>query len=96
MEQLHRHWWYVKVNRVGKRIECWLDNKLLFTYDDPQPIDAGQIALWTYDNGIMLSRVQVFYENEVKPGYMKGNAPLTAKTTAAPKMAAVTGRKSAH
>ncbi|HEY0076265.1 MAG TPA: hypothetical protein VGB77_19355 [Abditibacteriaceae bacterium] len=68
-ELLHRRWWYAKVNRIGNRIECWLDSKLLFTYDDPKPIDAGQIALWTFNNGIMLSRVQVFYENEVKPAY---------------------------
>jgi hypothetical protein len=68
-EALHRKWWFAKVNRIGDRIECWLDNKLLFSYNDPQPIDAGHIALWTYNNGIMLSRVQVFYENEVKPDF---------------------------
>ncbi len=69
--QLHRKWWYAKINKIGNRIECWLDNKLLFSYDDPQPLDAGQIALWTYNNGIMLSRVQVFYENEVKADLLK-------------------------
>ncbi len=65
-EKLHRRWWYVKVNKIGNRVECWLDNKLVFTYDDPKALDAGQFALWTYNNGIMLSRVQIFYENEVK------------------------------
>jgi hypothetical protein len=70
-EVLHRKWWYAKVNRIGNRIECWLDNKLLFAYNDSQPIDAGQIALWTYNNGIMLSRVQIFYENEVRPDFLR-------------------------
>ncbi len=65
MSVLHRRWWYVRVNKVGPRVECWLDNNLLFAYNDPKPLDAGQFALWTYNNGIMLSRVQVFYENEV-------------------------------
>ena len=75
-DMLHRHWWYVKVNKIGNRIECWLDNRLVFTYHDPQPLDAGQMALWTYNNGIMLSRVQIFYENEIKPGYLrKTSAP---------------------
>ena len=69
LEQLHRRWWYVKVNKIGPRIECWLDSKLLFTYNDPKPLDVGQIALWTYNNGIMLSRVQIFYENEVKSDF---------------------------
>jgi hypothetical protein len=96
MEQLHRHWWYVKVNKVGDHVECWLDSKLLFAYDDPQPIDAGQFALWTYDNGIMLSRVQIFYENEVKPAYAKKSIALAETSTTASKVAVVPGRPGAH
>jgi hypothetical protein len=83
--EVHRKWWYAKINKIGNRIECWLDNKLILTYDDPQPLDAGQIALWTYNNGIMLSRVQVFYENEVKPNLFRAVAAPTkapAKTQA--------------
>jgi len=70
-EQMHRRWWYVKINKIGSRVECWLDNKLLFTYNDPKPLDMGQVALWTYDNGIMLSRVQIYYANEQRPDYVK-------------------------
>ena len=84
---LHRAWWYAKINKVGDRVECWLDNKLLFTYTDPQPLDAGQIALWTYNNGMMLSRVQVFYENEVKPTYK--NRSLVASDVASKAIAPV-------
>ena len=71
LSTVHRRWWYLKVNKIGPRVECWLDNKMLFTYNDPKPLDMGQIALWTYNNGIMLSRVQVFYEKE-----LSGNTPL--------------------
>ena len=71
------HWWCAKVNKIGNRIECWLDDKLLFAYDDPEPLGAGQFALWTYHNGIMLSRVQIFYENEVRP-----ESRFTRKVTA--------------
>jgi hypothetical protein len=80
---LHRRWWYVRVDKVGSRVSCYLDNKLLFSYDDPKPLDAGQIALWTYNNGIMLSRVQVYYENEVRNAYAKRSAPAV-KTVSAP------------
>jgi len=68
---LHRHWWYVRINKIGPRVECWMDNKLLFAYHDPKPLDAGQIALWTYNNGIMLSRVQIYYEKELQSVYRK-------------------------
>jgi hypothetical protein len=63
---LHRHWWYVRINKIGSRIEAYLDNNLILTYEDPKPLDLGQIALWTYNNGIMLSRVQIYYEDEVR------------------------------
>jgi hypothetical protein len=78
MNDLHRHWWYVRINKVGPRVECWLDNRLILTYNDPKPFDAGQIALWTYNNGIMLSRVQIYYESEERPGYRKLTVPQTA------------------
>ena len=51
---------------MGSQLTCYLDNKLLFTYTDPKPIDAGQVALWTYNNGIMLSRVQIYYQDELQ------------------------------
>lgn len=83
---LHRHWWYVRMNKIGSKVECYLDNQYLFTYDDPKPLDAGQLALWTYNNGIMLSRVQIYYENELKgsntlevksPAPSKASQPVT-------------------
>ncbi len=89
LEQLHRRWWYVKVNKIGPRIECWLDNKLLFTYNDPKPLDVGQMALWTYNNGIMLSRVQIFYENEVKPDIKSLRVRTPAKSALPAKVASV-------
>ncbi|MBV9469863.1 MAG: hypothetical protein JO316_13690 [Abitibacteriaceae bacterium] len=71
LNDLHRRWFYVKFNKIGSRVECWLDNNLLFAYKDPKPLDLGQVALWTYNNGIMLSRVQIYYENEQRPDYIK-------------------------
>jgi hypothetical protein len=76
MNDLHRRWWYVRINKIGSRVECWLDNVLILTYDDPRPLDSGQIALWTYNNGIMLSRVQIYYQDELRPGYRRIAAPL--------------------
>jgi hypothetical protein len=80
--ELHRHWWYVRVNKIGDRVECYLDNQLILTYTDPKPLDLGQIALWTYNNGIMLSRVQIYYENEVRGGAkLEVKTPAPAKTS---------------
>ena len=78
--QEHHHWWAAKVNKIGPRVECWLDNELLFSYFDPQPLNLGQIALWTYNNGIVLSRVQIFFENELL-GRALPDAGQNLKTT---------------
>lgn len=79
MNDLHRHWWYVRINKIGSRVECYLDNELFLTYDDPAPLDAGQIALWTYNNGIMLSRVQIYYEQELRNATRQVVTQPTAK-----------------
>ena len=76
---LHRRWWYVRINKIGPRVECWLDNKLIFKYKDPKPIDVGQVALWTYNNGIMLSRVQIYYENQLRPTLVKASGKTAPK-----------------
>lgn len=88
MNDLHRHWWYVRINKIGSRVECYLENELILSYDDPAPFDAGQVALWTYNNGIMLSRMQIYYEQEQRPGALKAIVPPAATVKpAAPKLA---------
>ena len=69
--QIQTHWWYAQVNKIGNRIECWLDEKLLFIYEDEQPLNTGQFALWTFNNGLVLSRAKVFYESEIRQSFLK-------------------------
>jgi len=78
-DTVHRRWWYVRIDKIGERVSCYLDNRLLFSYDDPKPLDAGQIALWTYNNGISLSRVQVYYDREIRPVYVRSTAQKTSQ-----------------
>jgi len=66
--KVHRQWWYMRINKVGSRIDCYLDNDLILSYTDPDPIESGQTAIWTYNNGIMLSRVQIYFARENAPG----------------------------
>lgn len=64
---VHRHWWYVRINKIGSKVECYFENKLILTYNDSNPISSGQTAIWTYNNGIMLSRVQIYFAHEQAP-----------------------------
>lgn len=82
-----RHWWHAVIDKFDNRVECWLDGKLLFMHDDPEPLNQGQIALWTFNNGIVLSRVQIYYENEIKRSYVKNSLrgePIGAQNVSEP------------
>lgn len=63
--ELHRKWWNVKIRKHGGHLELFLDKKLVLEYDDPDPLEQGHIALWTFDNGIIIPRVKIYYEHEV-------------------------------
>ena len=60
---MHRQWWYFKVERRGGRMRWFLDNSLKIEYTDPEPIDGGRVALWAYDVGIMVARVRIAAEH---------------------------------
>jgi hypothetical protein len=73
--EVHRHWWYLRMNKVGAKVDCYFENKLILSYTDPNPIQSGQTAIWTYDNGILLSRVQIYFAREDSPTKRIANSP---------------------
>jgi len=59
---LHRKWWHVAIEKRGPRITCFVDDKLVFDYTDPEPLDGGAVCLWTRDNAIMIARAWIACE----------------------------------
>jgi hypothetical protein len=57
-----RHWFYVRVDKIGGKVLYSVDGKPVFEYDDPRPLDGGKVALWTYNNGLSVARVRIAYE----------------------------------
>ncbi len=56
----HRRWFYVRVVRRGAQLRFYVDGNLLLEYEDPDPLpDTGQVALWTWENGLMVGRVRI-------------------------------------
>ncbi|MEW6356352.1 MAG: hypothetical protein AB1696_08510 [Planctomycetota bacterium] len=64
---IHGAWYYVKVRKIGKRIECYFDNELVFNYEDPEPLAGKRVALWTQDNSIVVARVSLSYAAKTMP-----------------------------
>jgi len=56
---IHRRWFHIRAERKGTHLAFYVDNELLLECNDPKPLDGGHVALWTYNNGIMISRVRI-------------------------------------
>ncbi|NQT86880.1 hypothetical protein HQ560_08960, partial [bacterium] len=55
----HRQWFYFKIQKQGPRVRLYVDNKLALEFNDPQPVTGRRLALWTWNNDIMIARVRV-------------------------------------
>ena len=64
-DNVHRRWWYARLDKVGDTITASLDGNPVLTYVDKAPIEGGQTAIWTYNNGLMLARVQLYFERDM-------------------------------
>jgi len=58
----HRHWFKTRIHKQDGHIRYYMDDKLLLEYDDPKPISGDHIAIWSYNNGILISRVRISAE----------------------------------
>lgn len=84
---VHGAWYYFKIRRIGSKIEYYFDNELVFSQDDPAPLDDGGFGVWTYLNSIMIARVKIAAEkltrepvrfHKVNAAAIPDNAPSAA------------------
>jgi hypothetical protein len=55
-ESLHHTWYGVAIHVVGKKIRCYLDRRLVLEAEDEQPLEKGQLGIWTRNNRISIAR----------------------------------------
>lgn len=65
--EFHRKWWRLEARRTGSRLTFSVDGQVVLTADDSDPIDAGQIALWTLGSGFVVARARIAYDHELPP-----------------------------
>ncbi|MDP7399849.1 MAG: hypothetical protein QF541_23495, partial [Lentisphaeria bacterium] len=79
---VHGAWYYLKLRRIGKKIELWFDNELVFEQTDDKPLGEGMMGLWTFLNSIVVARVKIAAE-DIRPmprQFRKHNAPIAPKS----------------
>jgi hypothetical protein len=57
----HREWFNLRLQKIGKTVTFWLDNALLLTYIDADPINVGVPGVWVKNNGIVVARARIDY-----------------------------------
>ena len=80
---IHGAWYYIKIRKIGSRIEYYFDNELALSYTDPNPLKGRRLAIWTQDNYVTFARIKVSYDERSVP------SPLVPAPKAAPKEFAV-------
>ena len=60
----HRKWWAVRARKRAGKLQLFVDEKLVCEADDPEPLTGGRVALWTYNKGMIISRVKIYHEWE--------------------------------
>ncbi len=60
---MHGAWYYLKLRRIGDRIEYYFDNELIFSETDPDPVGSGTFGIWTFMNSMMVARVKMAAEH---------------------------------
>lgn len=68
----HRHWFTIRVQKRGDEVGFSVDNYFKsephreLSYKDPQPLVGDRVAIWTYNNAMMISRVRVSGEGGIE------------------------------
>lgn len=65
--EFHRKWWGIRARKVGNLLQLYVDEKLACEARDPSPLPGGRVAIWGYDNRIILARVGIWYEALAQP-----------------------------
>ena len=63
-DSFHRRWWRLEAHLRGNRVAFYIDGQKAIEAIDPDPLTAGQVALWTVRNGMMVARVRIAYADE--------------------------------
>lgn len=89
---LHQKWFHIQLRRSGQTVSYSLDGQRWLSFDDPDPIVGGRVALWTRNNGYLLARVRIAYQQSLGPVLDEGRtAPFIAEDPVAAAVRVKTG-----
>lgn len=83
----HRHWFSVRVEKRGNRLSYRVDRYFSdpsspakqpegeMVYEDEKPLEGNRVAIWSYDHGVMISRVRISGDGGIEAEVPGVNVP---------------------
>ena len=59
---IHGAWFYIKLRKIGEKLEYYFDDELIFTQKDSDPIQEGTLGIWTFIHSITLAQIKITFD----------------------------------
>ncbi len=83
---IHGAWYYMKLRKIGNKIEYWFDDELVMTANDDDVLKEGTLGIWTFDHSMTLAQIKITYEKMVNKQHdvklLPAEIPAPAKPAA--------------
>jgi hypothetical protein len=60
---IHGAWYYIKVRKIGQKLEYYFDNQKIFELNDPEMIRQGLVGIWTFMHSMTLAQIKMTFQH---------------------------------
>ncbi|MBR3649958.1 MAG: hypothetical protein IKN52_06880, partial [Victivallales bacterium] len=62
----HGAWYYIKLRKIGDKLEYYFDDELIFTQKDTDVLNEGIVGIWTFIHSMTLAQIKITFD-DVRP-----------------------------
>ena len=74
-KNFHTSWVHTSIARHGNVVECSVGGRLVLSaQDDGTPPNGGRVAIWTWDNPLLIARARITADTMSSPGVPEADA----------------------
>ena len=66
---MHINWRGFRIQKTGGQLACFFDDKEILKWKDPQPLTGERVAVWTFDNSLLVARARITADR-IEPGLL--------------------------
>lgn len=78
---IHGAWYYIKLRKVGNRVEYYFDNEKIFEFEDPAAFQEGLVGIWTFMQSMTLAQIKMTFTDVHPREFTVEPLPLDADFT---------------